>query len=375
MDALDRSLLKEGAEAFVMFGSSENADMRYITRFVTIDPFVFAKKKDERGFIIVSQMEYDRASREAAVRVKSRSETGLLRFLENEKDRWRAYALMIHSQVGGPLLVPPDLPFALGKYLSDLTTVSVDSGTIPNMRARKQTTEISEIRKVQEATEAAMKKATLMISRSRPRKGILYLGKNPLTSERIRFAMHSCLLEQGCQAADTIVSCGKDAALPHKTGTGALFSEEPIVIDVFPKSVSSGYFTDMTRTVSKGAPATDIVEMFQAVRDAQDLATTLLRPGVTGAEVHRSVVEFFREQGFESGREGFAHNLGHGVGLEVHELPVLGPSGGILKKGNVVTIEPGLYYPKIGGVRLENIGVIRKEGVDCLTRFPRELVL
>jgi Xaa-Pro aminopeptidase len=115
--------------------------------------------------------------------------------------------------------------------------------------------------------------------------------------------------------------------------------------------------------------------MFQAVRDAQDLATAMLRPGVTGAEVHQSVVELFREKGFESGAEGFTHNLGHGVGLEVHELPVLGPSGGILKKGNVVTIEPGLYYPKIGGVRLENIGVIRREGLDRMTRFPRELVL
>ena len=214
-----------------------------------------------------------------------------------------------------------------------------------------------------------------MIRRSKPKKGILYLGKNPLTSERVRFAMHSYLLEQGYQANDTIVSCGKETALPHKTGTGPLFSGEPIVIDVFPKSVTSGYFTDMTRTVSKGIPAADIAEMYQAVREAQDLATAMLRPGVTGAEVHQSVVEYFRDHGFESGAEGFTHNLGHGVGLDVHELPVLGPAGGKLKQGNVVTIEPGLYYPKIGGVRLENIGIIRREGMDCITRFPRELVL
>jgi len=375
MDALDRSLQKEGAEAFVMFGSSGYADMRYITHFVATDPFVFVKKRDDRGFIIVSLMEYNRASREAIVSVMSRTDTGLLHFLEKEKDRWRAYALMIHDLVGGPILVPPDFPYALGKYLSDLTTVQVDSGTIPTMRARKRATEVSEIRKAQEATDSAMKRAIMMIRRSKPRKGILYLGKKPLSSERIRFAIHRYLLEQGYQAKDTIVSCGKESALPHKTGTGPLFSEEPIVIDVFPKSMTSGYFSDMTRTVSKGTPSTDINEMFQAVRNAQDLATAMLRPGVTGAEVHQSVVDFFREQGFESGAEGFIHNLGHGVGLEVHELPVLGPSGGILKTGNVVTIEPGLYYPKIGGVRLENIGVIRREGLDCMTRSPRELVL
>jgi Xaa-Pro aminopeptidase len=243
------------------------------------------------------------------------------------------------------------------------------------MRARKKTEEIREIGKVQEATGAAMKKAITMIRRSKPKKGILYLGKDPLTSERIRSVMHRYLLEQGYLAKDTIVSCGKDAALPHNTGTGPLLAEEPIVIDVFPKSVTSGYFTDMTRTVSKGIPAAGIVEMYQSVREAQDIASEMLRPGVTGAEVHQSVVEFFRDHGFEGGAEGFVHNLGHGVGLEVHELPVLGPSGGILKQGNVVTIEPGLYYPKIGGVRLENIGVIRRSGLECMTRFPREMVL
>jgi Xaa-Pro aminopeptidase len=375
MDALDRSLGKRGAEAFVMFGSSEYADMRYITRFITTDPIVFARKRGEPGFIVVSRMEYERASREAKVRVLSRAEAGLLQILEEEKDRWRAYAVMIHRLVGGPILVPPDLPFALGKYLSDLTTITVDPGTIQEMRARKKAEEIREITRVQEATGVAMKKAITMIRRSKPKKGILYLGKHPLTSERIRSAMHRFLLEQGCEAKDTIVSCGKDTALPHKTGTGPLLPEEPIIIDVFPKSVTSGYYTDMTRTVSKGIPAADIVDMYQAVREAQDIAAARIRPGVTGAEVHQAVVDFFRDRGYESGAEGFVHNLGHGVGLEVHELPVLGPSGGALKQGNVLTNEPGLYYQKTGGVRLENIGVIRRGGLECITRFPREMVL
>jgi Xaa-Pro aminopeptidase len=375
MNALDRSLLKSGAEAFVMIGSSENADMRYITRFVTTDPVIYIRKRGEQGVIIVSEMEYKRASRESAVGVMSRAEAGLLRILDREKDRWRAYAVMIHDLVGGAVLIPPDLPYALGKYLSDLTPVYVDSGTIPAMRARKKKAEITEIRKVQMATEAAMKMATMMIRRSRPKKGMLYLGKGPLTSEMVRNAMHRHLLEQGYLARDTIVSCGKDTAIPHISGSGPLLSEEPIVIDVFPRSAESGYFTDMTRTVSKGAPATEILEMYRAVKEAQDIAASMLRPGTTGAEVHESVVDFFHDHGYKDGAEGFIHNLGHGVGLEIHELPVVGPFGGKLKQGNVVTNEPGLYYPKIGGVRLENIGVITRTGIDCITRFPRELVL
>jgi Xaa-Pro aminopeptidase len=375
MNALDRSLLKSGAEAFVMIGSSENADMRYITRFTTTDPVVYFRKRGEQGVIIVSEMEYKRASQESAVGVMSRAEAGLQRILDKEKDRWRAYAIMIHDLVEGAVLIPPDFPYSLGKYLSDLTPVYVDPGTIPAMRARKKKAEISEIRKVQIATETAMKMATMMIQRSKPKKGILHLGKGPLTSERVRNAMHRHLLEQGYLARDTIVSCGKETAIPHISGSGPLLPEEPIVIDIFPRSSESGYFTDMTRTVSKGTPAQEILEMYRAVREAQDIAAAMFRPGTTGAEVHHSVVDFFHDQGYNSGVEGFIHNLGHGVGLEVHELPVVGPSGGKLRQGNVVTNEPGLYYPKIGGVRLENIGVITRTGIDCITKFPRELVL
>jgi Xaa-Pro aminopeptidase len=375
MKALDRALLRSGAEAFVMIGSSENADMRYITRFITTDQVVYVRKRGDAGAIIVSQMEYERASRETAVGVMTRAEAGLIRILDKEKDRWRALAVMINDLAGGPVLVPPDFPYALGKNLSDLTAVHVDQSTIATMRARKKKAEIAEIRKVQAATEAAMEKAMTMISRSMPKKGVLQLGRGPLTSERVRTAMHRLLLDRGCLARDTIVSCGKDTAVPHITGSGPLLEEEPIVIDVFPRSAVSGYFTDMTRTVSKGTPSADIFEMYGAVRDAQDHASAMLRPGITGAEVHQSVVDFFHDHGYAEGTEGFIHNLGHGVGLEVHELPVVGPSGGKLKQGNVVTNEPGLYYKKIGGVRLENIGVITKTGIDCITRFPRELVL
>jgi len=115
--------------------------------------------------------------------------------------------------------------------------------------------------------------------------------------------------------------------------------------------------------------------MFRAVRDAQDLASRLIRPGVPGADVYQAAVDFFREAGYESGSRGFVHSLGHGVGLEVHELPGLGPSGGELKENSVVTNEPGLYYPGTGGVRLENTGVVGRGGFSSLTRFGRDLVL
>ena len=100
---------------------------------------------------------------------------------------------------------------------------------------------------------------------------------------------------------------------------------------------------------------------------------TLVRPGVTGAAVHQAVVDYLKERGFESNTKGFIHNLGHGVGLEVHELPTLGPSGGELAAGNVITLEPGLYYPGTGGVRLEDMGVVTPGGFRDLTKLPKEL--
>ena len=119
----------------------------------------------------------------------------------------------------------------------------------------------------------------------------------------------------------------------------------------------------------------EVREMYQAVRDAQVMAGTRIRPGASGAEIYQSVVDFFGERGYESGNSGFVHNLGHGVGLEVHEAPSLGPMGEELRAGNVVTNEPGLYFPGIGGVRLENTGVIGADAFTSLTKFPNNLVL
>ena len=147
-------------------------------------------------------------------------------------------------------------------------------------------------------------------------------------------------------------------------------------MDVFPQNLKTGYFADMTRTIAKGAPADEIIRMYKTVHDAKELAVNLLGPGITGAEVHNAVAAYFAEQGYETaGSSGFIHSLGHGVGLEIHEGPSLSPSGGILEPGNVVTIEPGLYYPGIGGVRLEDMGVITEDGFDRFTNFEEQLIV
>jgi Xaa-Pro aminopeptidase len=131
----------------------------------------------------------------------------------------------------------------------------------------------------------------------------------------------------------------------------------------------------MTRTVVKGEPSPEVREMYEAVRDAKANAASMLRAGAVGADLYRATVEFFRDRGYESNAQGFIHSLGHGVGLEVHEEPSLGPQGGALVAGNVVTIEPGLYYPGTGGVRLEDMGAVTETGFDRFTQYREELTL
>jgi Xaa-Pro aminopeptidase len=251
----------------------------------------------------------------------------------------------------------------------------VEKEAMVSLRAVKTPAEMGYLREVQRATEEAMKIALQLINKSRVKGDVLMQGKTPLTSERVKASIQKCLIDYGCIARDTIVSCGRDTALPHLTGSGPLQPDEPIVIDIFPQNEESGYFADMTRTVLKGEPPDEIVEMYQAVEEAQARAVSRIRNGVSGADLQQDIVDFFQQRGYESNSQGFVHNLGHGVGLEVHETPVLGKGGGILEKGHVVTVEPGLYYREYGGVRLEDMGAVVGNGFDRFTRFEEKLIL
>jgi Xaa-Pro aminopeptidase len=375
MDSLSKAIRKSGADAYVIYASSRNADMKYLTHFTTSDPFVFFKKPGEPGVIIVSQMETGRASREATATVMTRTQAGLPKIMKTEKDPYRATAKMIAGQVGKKILVPPNFPIALANAMSEYCIVVVDGGTIQSMRAKKSKIELILMNNVQKVTEKAMDRAISLIRSSSVKKGILYIDQKPLTSEQVKFSLHSLLLEHGCSAVDTIVSCGEDTAIPHMSGRGPLKSDEPIVIDLFPVEEKSGYYADMTRTVVKGEPSKDIREMYDALREAKKLGISRVKAGVSGADIHLAVVDFFNERGYETDTRGFIHNLGHGVGLQVHELPTIGPAGKALESGNVITIEPGLYYPGIGGVRLEDIGAVTARGFNNFTTFSEELIL
>ncbi|NLV25991.1 MAG: aminopeptidase P family protein [Methanomicrobiales archaeon] len=376
MDSLDDLIKRYGAAIYCIYASSENAAMRHITRFVTHDPVTILKKLHKPPLMIVPQMEAYRAASESPAQVMTRQQAGYLEIFEHEKDPWKIQAEMIARVSDGPYLVPPDFPTALARALEVHNTVIVDSASLLSApRAIKTPDEVRWITRAQRAAEAAMDTAINRIRTSDIRSGVLWYDDKPLTSDLVRYEMNKTMLAHGCTADDTIVSCGEETAIPHCPGSGELKAHEPIVIDVFPRDTKTGYHADMTRTISRGEPSGKVIELYNTVKDALILSEKSVRAGKTGAECYHEVRDFFSELGFKSDTEGFVHSLGHGVGLEIHEAPSLSTMGGTLQSGNVITLEPGLYYRGIGGVRIENLGVVEQSGFSKITRYPMEMIL
>jgi Xaa-Pro aminopeptidase len=376
MDYLDDLITRCGATAYCLYASSDEPDMRYLTRFVTHDPVPVIKRAGETPVMIVPLMEAARAERESTAQVMTRQQAGYQEIIRDEKDPYGITAAMIHRYVQGSVVVPPWFPLGLARALERENQVILDdSATIARMRSVKKPEEISHIQRAQLAVEMAMKEAINLIQKSEVKGGTLWHNERPLTSEYVRFTIQATLLNQNFSARDTIVACGEDTALPHCVGSGPLQSNQPIIIDIFPQCQETGYHADMTRTVSKGTPSSAVCDLYGAVSEAQTLGEKIIAAGVSGATCYQKVRDYFDERGFISDTEGFTHSLGHGIGLEVHERPSLSPAGDTLQEGQVVTIEPGLYYRGIGGVRIENLGIVTNTGFNCFTNFSNEMIL
>ena len=145
-------------------------------------------------------------------------------------------------------------------------------------------------------------------------------------------------------------------------------------MDVFPRSMTSGYWGDLTRTMVKGKAPEVVKKAYAAVFEAREFAKTLIRPGAIPEDIHRAAEGVLEKHGFMTGRNdagdfGFFHGLGHGVGLEIHEAPRLSLRNRTpLKGGEIITVEPGLYYPEWGGIRLEDMVYVESSGsCRCLT--------
>ena len=249
-------------------------------------------------------------------------------------------------------------------------------------REIKNPDEMKAVQLSQHAAVASMKAAIQQIASSKiSSDGSLRVGKTRLTSELVRATINHTLLDHECVAEETIVAGGPLSADPHERGSGPLFAAQPIVIDIFPRSGKSGIWGDITRTVCRGPAPAALKKQYNAVKAAQAAQLKALKSGVNADRIHKIGSDLMEARGFKTGiidhiPQGFIHGTGHGVGLEIHEAPRVSLANkGKLRAGHIVTIEPGLYYPEIGGVRIEDTVAITKDGYKMLCPCPKKLEL
>jgi len=199
-----------------------------------------------------------------------------------------------------------------------------------------------------------------------------------LTSEFLQSFIIKTFIENDMFSEKVIVAHGNQGCYPHEYGSGIIKASESIIIDIFPKNRSNLYYTDMTRTFCKGKASDDLKKLYNAVLCVQEIALGNVSSDKNGKTIHQIVVDYFNDKGFKTGvingiLQGFFHGTGHGVGLDCHEAPFISTNGTILENNSCVTVEPGLYYFGIGSVRIEDIVLVKEDGVENLTDYEKKL--
>jgi Xaa-Pro aminopeptidase len=366
----------------IVAASDSDPNLLYATRFFAPDPFIFFQHRGKKH-LVMSDLELDRARRQATVDevlAMSSVEVELKKRKTRLIDTAAVLRHLFQKRKIHSVLVPSNFPLGLADRLRRLRVCVVPSlqAFFPEREIKSQD-EVRNITGAQRAAEAGMEAAVAIIRESRISRGWLYQGEAKLTAEMVRARIVAAAMRHGCLASHTIVACGEQGCDPHEVGHGPLHAHRPIILDIFPRSQGSGYWGDITRTIVKGRAGEAIKALYAAVLAGQSMALGRIRAGARGDAIHQTILDEFERRGFQTGvknerMQGFFHGTGHGVGLEIHELPRLSPRGQApLRPGHVVTVEPGLYYSGLGGVRLEDLVVVSETGFRNLTRFPKFL--
>ncbi|MHB8589637.1 MAG: M24 family metallopeptidase [Candidatus Dormibacteraceae bacterium] len=360
-----------------------DADFTYATGFA-VEAALYIRFGEGDDVLVTSPLEIERA------RAQSKASRNLLLNEAGYEDRGpfvsfaRLAARMLREKGLDSARVSPRLPAG---YLEALRAtgleVDVELGLFQAERRHKSSEEARFIEASQRAAEEAVAEVVSQLAQADVRDGILWLDERPLTSERL-YARASLLLgEKGFTCPNMIIAGAPDCAMPHFRGEGAIRACAPVIIDIFPAGRTTHYHGDLTRTVIVGDVPDEFRRMHAAVLQALDAGIESIKAGVPGRDVHNGVCQVLVDQGYGTTTKGFEgpasgakmnHSTGHGVGLDAHEEPSLrGPGENTLLEGDVVTVEPGLYLLGLGGVRIEDTGMVTKDGFKNFTNLTRSL--
>src|SRR5438874_2433234 len=363
--------------------SEHDANMLYAVRMFVPDSFIYLRING-KCHIVMNDLEIDRARKQAR-HCRVLSWTHYVNRLKRNRVNSPGFAAVIREILQERRLrkvfVPGSFAHGLARELRRLKIkVKVREGHFFPEREVKTADEVKKISASLIMAEVGLAEGIQVLKNARIGKDRRLTYHNvPLTSEKLRAIIDIAIIQAGGLAAHTIVAGGRQGCDPHEQGHGVLRAHEPVIIDVFPRSQKTGYFGDITRTVLKGRASEAIRKLYYLVARGQEIAFEKMESGVPGADAHKAVKEFFDGAGYKTGRrngrmQGFFHGTGHGLGLEVHETPRLSAnSTDFLRPGQVVTVEPGLYYPEIGGVRLEDVAHITGNSPRNLTKFEKVL--
>jgi Xaa-Pro aminopeptidase len=370
----------------LLFGETyHHPNILYRTGFLAPDPVVVVDRGGHDIVLWASALEEGRARKEASVgEVRSTVQLDIAppRAGGNEYDGWAALVAAVCREHGlSAVDVDADFPVVLADHLrQNDVDVRPRSDIYQQRRRIKTSQEVEWITATENAGMAALQKAIDLIAASEIRDGLLVHEGRNLSSADLIYAVESNLLENGCSTSDSICCGGPESADPHRAMSDVIRAGLPIVLDIYPFDKRTRYWGDMTRTVVRGTPPTEVMRMWDAVLEAQQAGLDTVQPGANGRDVHYACCDVFKKHGYGSlakpyrdiqSSARFIHGTGHGLGLEIHEFPRVSEADVVLEVGDVVTVEPGLYDPAFGGIRIEDLVVVTETGCRNLTTLPK----
>src|ERR1700722_8256994 len=376
--------MSDSENLLIVADSERDANMLYAIGLFVPDPFIYFRL-DGACHVVVSDLEVNRMRKRAGhCRVISYNQClDKLRRKVKRPGLATVISSLLRERKLRKISVPPNFPLGLARELRNYRIkVRVKGDGVFPQREFKRADEVKKISAALMMAEVGLAEGMQALKSSKiGRDGKLIYHGARLTSEKVRGVIDTAILQVGGLTGRTIVSGGRQACDPHEAGHGPLRANEPIILDVFPRSQKTGYFGDITRTVVRGRASEAVRRLYDTVARAQEIAFAKLQPATKAVEVHEAVQTFFETEGYKTvkkgGRmQGFFHGTGHGVGMEIHEAPRVGvASQDVLAAGQVLTVEPGLYYPGLGAVRLEDVAALTPQGARNLTKFEKVLEL